>query len=125
GRSTLPRRCGLHGVVGELERDHAARRTRPPARPRDRPLLLRLQRNGSARRDLDRLALRRRRHRALLRSLGTDRHRRGIRDGAQPWLDAAGGHASPRRPAAARLTKNSTVRLAALETAVRRLVVLA
>ena len=109
-RPALLRRRGLHRLVGELERDHAARRARPPARPRDRALLLRLQRHGSDRRDPDRLALRRRRHGARVRRRGTHRHRRGVRDRAEPRLDAAPHHPPPRRPAAARVATSPSRR---------------
>ena len=83
-RAPLRLRRLLHDLHRGLELGRAARHARPPARPRARRLLLRLDGAAAAREPADRLALRRRRHRAgvrLRRRLRARRSRRGRRRG--------------------------------------------
>ena len=91
-RAALLRRRRLHRLVGELERDDAARGARPAPGTDHRPLLLRVQRHGSARRALRRLAVRPRRHRARVLRRRRDRPARHARRRAR----------LPQAPAAAR-----------------------
>src|SRR5205085_8298686 len=78
----------LHALHRELEHRPPASRARPPARARDRLLLLRLQRARPARWDPDRLAGRNRRDRARVRS-----RRNGDRAGRPDGTAAIAAHA--------------------------------